>query len=153
MIIPKKNDDFIKALIKRGEGENLDFKLAINNPQKIAKMLAAFANTSGGIILVGINDQRKIIGVDVEEEMHMVDLANATFLSPSQGLQYEVYEIAADYGESEEDVNLLLIKVDKFENPCFFKSPDGNLALYHRIGDRNAMVPMPSDPDLPQAGN
>jgi predicted HTH transcriptional regulator len=153
MIIPKKNDDFIKALTKRGEGENLDFKLAINNPQKIAKTLAAFANTSGGIILVGINDQRKIIGVDVEEEMHMVELANATFLSPSLALQYEVYEIAADYGVSEEDINLLLIRVDRSNSNCFFKAPDGSFSRFHRIGDRNAMVPMPSDPDLPQAGN
>lgn len=153
MIIPKKNDDIIKALIKRGEGENLDFKMAINSPQKIAKTLAAFANTSGGIILVGINDQRKIIGVDVDEEMHMVELANAAFLSPSLGLEYEVFEMAADYGESEEDINLLLIRVEKSKNKCFFKAPDGSLSLFHRIGDRNAMVPMPSDPNSPQAEN
>lgn len=153
MIIPKKNDDFIKGLIKSGEGENLDFKLAINNPKKIAKTLAAFANTSGGVILIGINDQRKIIGVDVEEEMHIVELANAAFLYPPLELHFEVYEIAADFGSRDEDVNLLLVRIEKPKGTCFFRTPENQLALYHRLEDRNELVSTTLGPNSPQEEN
>lgn len=153
MIIPKKNDEFIKSLIKSGEGETLDYKLAINNPQKLARTLSAFANTSGGVILIGINDQRKIIGVDTEEEMHMVEWANATFLYPKLDLHYEVYEIAADFGSQDEDVNLLLVRIDKAEGSCFFKTSENHLVLHRRLGDRNVSVSTTLGPNSPQEGN
>ena len=143
MILPKKNDDFIKGLIKQGEGENLEFKTAITNPQKLAKALAAFANTSGGFVLVGINDQKKIIGIDPEEEIHMVEHANATFLSPALTFHYEVFEISADFGESEEDVSLLLVKVEKSKNQCLFRMPDESMAYYSRVGARNVQLVNP----------
>ena len=153
MINPKKNDDFIKGLIKQGEGENLDFKLAINNPEKFAKTLAAFANTAGGCILIGINDQRKIIGIDVEEEMHMVDLANRSFLTPPIPLQYEVFEISSDFGEFPEEINLLLVRVERIDYPCYFASKDIAYVLYQRVKDRNVKISSASDPSSPPIGN
>ncbi len=48
MILPKKDDEFIRILIKQQEGETLDFKQGISSPLKIAKPILAFANTGGG---------------------------------------------------------------------------------------------------------
>ncbi len=57
--------DFKKStleLIQMGEGLTVEFKRTIDSPFKIAKTLASFANTSGGILLVGIADNRSTVG-------------------------------------------------------------------------------------------
>ena len=60
----------LKNLISTGEGSFLEFKQKIASPEKIAREIAAFANTSGGTILVGIGDRGEIIGTEsyMEEE-------------------------------------------------------------------------------------
>jgi len=45
----------IENLISSRENETLEFKSSFNN--ETIKTLVAFANTSGGKVLVGINDQ------------------------------------------------------------------------------------------------
>ncbi|MCH8495476.1 MAG: ATP-binding protein, partial [Balneolales bacterium] len=54
----------LKRLVKTGEGTYLEFKRIISSPEKIARELAAFANTRGGTMLIGVNDDKKIVGVD-----------------------------------------------------------------------------------------
>ncbi len=51
------------------EGENLycEFKRKFSSPQKIAKEMMAFANTKGGYILFGIDDDKEIVGVESEK--------------------------------------------------------------------------------------
>ncbi|MBU1110631.1 putative DNA binding domain-containing protein [Patescibacteria group bacterium] len=47
-------------IIKQGEGENIEFKISITD---LGKVVCAFANTSGGIVLVGVDDNGQITGV------------------------------------------------------------------------------------------
>ncbi len=54
----------VKALIEQGENQFIEFKLQEVRPDSIAKEMAAFANTQGGTILIGVNDQSVICGVD-----------------------------------------------------------------------------------------
>lgn len=149
MILPKKNDDYIKSLLKSGESAALEFKLTVTKPHKIAKTLVAFSNTMGGIVLIGINDQRKIIGVDIEEEMHMIDLAISKHIMPAVYVKYEVFEIAPDFGNFEEEVYLLLVEVGKSRYPCRYRSPEGELIFLHRVNDRNVQVTSSSGPNSP----
>ncbi len=60
----------LKNLIATGESFFLEFKQKIASPEKIAREIAAFANTDGGKLLIGISDQGDIIGVEsyMEEE-------------------------------------------------------------------------------------
>jgi len=51
----------IVELIKKNEGKTLEFKRDISSPDKIIRTIIAFANTSGGIILIGIEDKDKTI--------------------------------------------------------------------------------------------
>lgn len=54
----------IKGIIARGEGETTEFKRELpSDPLAIAKTVAAFANGSGGVIIVGVADDGKILGV------------------------------------------------------------------------------------------
>jgi predicted HTH transcriptional regulator len=61
--------DFSKTtleLIQMGEGLTVEFKRTIDSPYKIAKTLASFANTSGGVLLIGIADNSTTIGITSE---------------------------------------------------------------------------------------
>ena len=49
--------------ISEGEGQQLDFKFAITDSKKIARSMAAFANSDGGVLLIGVKDNGKIVGI------------------------------------------------------------------------------------------
>lgn len=56
--------DKIKNLIDQGENQSVEFKEQEVHTNSIAKEIAAFANTQGGSLLIGVTDQGRICGVD-----------------------------------------------------------------------------------------
>ena len=58
-----KNEQLIKNLIKQGESGQLEFKEVVRK-EEIAKTLCAFLNAEGGTLLIGVQDDGKIIGID-----------------------------------------------------------------------------------------
>ena len=72
----------IQKYISQGEHVQQDFKFAIDDYKKIARTLAAFANTEGGRLLIGIKDNGKIAGCDPEEELHMIVGAAQLYVKP-----------------------------------------------------------------------
>ena len=56
------NLDELKRLVRKGEGEKLEFKRKVSHPEKIARELVAFANTRGGTLLLGVDDNGRIPG-------------------------------------------------------------------------------------------
>ncbi|MCH7411345.1 ATP-binding protein [Belliella sp. DSM 111904] len=141
MFVPNKNSDRVKALLNMGEGEILDFKLTINDSFKIAKTLVAFANTVGGTIAIGINDQKKVIGIDPSEELFMIEQAANIHCQPAIEFDSEVFEI--NYIKDEKidpEVYILLIYIKKSNFQHRVKDKDGKLLLYHRVNDRSLPV-------------
>lgn len=73
----------LRSRIDGGEGRDLEFKRGLPRDEKIARTLAAFANTRGGLLLIGITDDREAYGVarplDVIERLREVA---ATFVDP-----------------------------------------------------------------------
>jgi predicted HTH transcriptional regulator len=59
----------IKEIIAAGEGLNTEFKQRFSTHNKIAKEIIAFANTKGGLLFFGIDDDGSIYGVDSEKEI------------------------------------------------------------------------------------
>ncbi len=51
------------VLIKEGEGYTLEFKE--NLGKKFAVEVVAFANSMGGKILIGVDDEGNIVGTDI----------------------------------------------------------------------------------------
>jgi predicted HTH transcriptional regulator len=52
----------IAAIIGAGEGKTLEFKRGLPRDEKTARTLCAFANTRGGLLLVGVGDRGGVIG-------------------------------------------------------------------------------------------
>jgi len=52
-------------MVLRGESDTLEFKESTGEWKEIIMTISAFANTKGGIISVGINDKRKISGIQI----------------------------------------------------------------------------------------
>jgi len=46
-------------LVTMPEGKTLEFKCDISSPRNILKTLVAFANTAGGRLLIGIEDESR----------------------------------------------------------------------------------------------
>lgn len=77
-----KQTSYIQKLIHQGEGQCLDFKYEISDAGKIARSISAFANTDGGILLIGVKDNGNIAGVKSEEEIYMADAAAKLYCKP-----------------------------------------------------------------------
>lgn len=81
----------LKEIIRQGEGPLVEFKKTLPQLEKIAKTLVAFANTKGGLLLIGVQDDKFVIGIsDVEEELFMLDKANQLHCEPQ--VEFSTYE-------------------------------------------------------------
>ncbi len=50
--------------IEVGEGEDTEFKRGLGDFSAIGRAVCAFANTEGGVIILGVTDSQSIIGVN-----------------------------------------------------------------------------------------
>ena len=70
---PQTSRTELLRLIRGGEDTFLELKVKLSNSEKIAQEIVALANTGGGVIIFGVNDQLRIEGVDdpesVQEEL------------------------------------------------------------------------------------
>ncbi len=71
-----KKDD-IMDLLKQGENEYIEFKRPeiLSKKFELAREMVALANHSGGYILIGVNDEGKIVGVE-KKKRHMEHIIN-----------------------------------------------------------------------------
>jgi predicted HTH transcriptional regulator len=66
----------LKKLVALGESSTLEFKRKATYPEKIVREMIAFANTKGGILLLGVGDDRSLPGLKFpEDESHVIQLA------------------------------------------------------------------------------
>src|SRR5205085_8381837 len=56
-------------LVRGGEDTYLEFKIRLVNADKIAAEIVALANAGGGAIIFGVNDQRRVEGLDDPEQV------------------------------------------------------------------------------------
>ncbi len=121
-------------LIERGEGAHLEFKSTIESAIKIAKTLAAFANTTGGILLVGVRDDRKIQGIISEQqEIGKIEMAADFLCNPPITISYE-----SKYVEGKQ---ILVICIPESpDKPHTTQDIQGNCLVYVRAKDRSVPV-------------
>ncbi len=84
----------IQDLVKRGEGENIEFKRKVAHPEKIIREIVAFANTKGGNLLIGVDDNGTIPGIRfADEEIFVLEKAIQRWCRPRIDYEVEVVQI------------------------------------------------------------
>jgi ATP-dependent DNA helicase RecG len=53
----------ILQIIESGESQEIEFKESFHSSQDFSKLMCALANTYGGIILIGVNNKKEIVGL------------------------------------------------------------------------------------------
>lgn len=125
--------DILKSYIREGEHQKQDFKFRVDDAQKIARTLAAFANTNGGRLLIGVKDNGKVVGVNPEEEFHVIQGAASLFCKP---------EIEISTTVLQDDHKLVLeVNVPEVENkPVKAKDDHGAWKTYVRRDDHTLLA-------------
>ena len=118
-------------LIAQGEGTRLEFKRSISAAHRIARTLVAFANTSGGTLLIGVADNGIIAGVSSESrEMHRIEEAADRLSEPALSVTYETL--------SPDGRKVLIIHIDEsLEKPHYAVDEAGKRTIYVRAKDKS----------------
>lgn len=122
----------LKELVKKGEGEHVEFKLKSSHPEKIVRELVAFANTGGGRLFVGVGDDRSIKGLkDADEDEYMLTRAIDKYIFPKISYKKERIPVSPD-----RDVLVLTVprSVDK---PHYVLDEAGGRQAYLRVDDKS----------------
>jgi predicted HTH transcriptional regulator len=92
-------------LIEEGENLQCEFKRHFTTPEKIAREMIAFANTKGGYLLFGVDDDREVVGVDSEKaESEMIRDAVENYCEPPLNYSIDYIEL---YGKEVVAVSIL----------------------------------------------
>ncbi|MCD4834592.1 MAG: ATP-binding protein [Bacteroidales bacterium] len=125
---------YIYDLIKQGEHQQLDFKHSITDSKKIARSLAAFSNTDGGKLLVGVRDNGSVAGVQGDEEFYMVQAAADLYCRPAIKFETKAWQINGK--------TILEITISRVSGDKLITAPDKNglYKVYIRVNDENLIV-------------
>ncbi|WP_445955913.1 AlbA family DNA-binding domain-containing protein, partial [Yeosuana sp.] len=117
------NSTEIKSLIASGEGYNVEFKKSIPSKVKeITEEICAFANASGGSLLIGVDDNNVIQGVSFNNAKHSAIQNSINEITPV--LHCEIYTIQID------EKDIVVIEVPSGANKPYVLSG----AIYVRQG-------------------
>jgi len=84
----------IQHLVSKGEGEYIEFKRKVSHPEKIIREIVAFANTKGGDLLIGVDDNGSIPGIRfADEEIFVLEKAIQKWCRPRLDYDVEVVQI------------------------------------------------------------
>lgn len=125
----------IAALIAQGEHEQQDFKFQISDSLKIARSLSAFANRSGGRLLIGVKDNGVVAGVRSEEDIYMIEQAASLYCRPALDVDFKAFK-ATDEGA----VVIVATIPPHPRPPVQAREPDGSWRAYYRVADENILA-------------
>lgn len=124
----------IKAMVKAGENDFLEFKRKASFPEKIVKEIVAFANTKGGDLLIGVDDNGTIPGLKfAEEEVYVLDEAISRYCYPKIRYRTETVQIS-------DKKSVIRYKIyESRRKPHFVREPDnsGKKRAYIRLKDKS----------------
>src|SRR5881227_4135768 len=67
--VPLTTRTELMRLVRGGEDTFLELKVKLSNSERISQEIVALANTGGGVMVFGVNDQMRIEGVDNPESV------------------------------------------------------------------------------------
>jgi predicted HTH transcriptional regulator len=125
----------IMQYLKQQEGKTLEFKRDLSSPDKVLRTVAAFANTAGGVLLIGVEDgTRAVRGVThpLEEEERLANLI-ADGISPQVVPDMEILPWRKTY--------ILCLRIHPGSNrPYFLRKLGPDKGVLIRVGSTNRVA-------------
>jgi uncharacterized protein YuzE len=122
----------VRQLVARGENDKVEYKRQIGKERELDEFIetvVAFANSSGGVILVGVDDNGKIISV---EEENLADRVNKVLRSHCD--PPIITEISTSVVD---DKNVLVVQVREGGNKPYVLRDKG---VYIRAGATDRLI-------------
>lgn len=137
-----RDNETVEALLQAWEWETLECKRANIDPSKLLNTVVAFANTSGGHIVIGLEDPKKGIGSqrlygisenqeNVSEFLKLIEKE----ISPSLSHLWTSFELEIMNRENAPDI-LFVVRVSKSSDVHSLKKGD----TYIRRGHQNVKI-------------
>lgn len=120
----------VTELIAAPEGKTLEFKRDLSSLAPVMKTLVAFANTAGGVLVIGIADDGALVGVDhplAEEERLASTIADN--IRPAMTPEIDLV--------SHQGKTLLLVRVPHWRGPFYVRAEGPQEGVYIRLGSTN----------------
>lgn len=111
----------IKNLLREGESQTVEFKLQFREPTLLARFIAAFANTDGGLIIVGVREPTEIAGIDANQFQRLYE-SSLKRLTTTPKTSFEIIDI--------DGKQVAVISIEK-SNELILSSE----GAFHRVGE------------------
>jgi hypothetical protein len=147
----EKLKEEILELIKKGENERLEFKSTLRTnlhtneidrkiEYSVIKTIAAFMNSNGGILLVGISDSGEVIGTEKDnfESRDNYGLHLTNLIKTKVGKKF--FPLVSFRFTEIENKTVLTLDCEKSKAPVFIKSQTDEEEFYIRIGPSSAQI-------------
>ena len=124
----------LRRLIADGENQHLELKRKLAHPEKVVREVVAFANASGGLLVVGVDDNLTIAGLaDIDGEEYVLERALNELCEPVPS--YALSRVVCG-----PDLYCLLCRVKEAPVKPTYVKEDSQLRAYIRVADRSVQA-------------
>lgn len=134
----------LEELIRNGEGSGVEFKREEIRPEQLAKEIVAFANFKGGKVILGVDDDGSISGVQRADMEEWVMNICATHVHPRIIPYYEEVRL--------ENKRVVIVSVDMGISKPYVVRHSGREDIFIRIGSTSRLATREEQARLFQSG-
>lgn len=124
----------VKELALKGEGLQIEFKKKANFPEKIVREVIALANTQGGSLLIGVDDDGTVSGQRfIEEEIFVMEKAIRELIFPPLEVEVATVKLSEKKG-------VAVFRIPHSPNRPHFLLVQGKKFSFVRVQDRTVQA-------------
>ncbi|GGZ19663.1 hypothetical protein GCM10007049_10190 [Echinicola pacifica] len=124
----------VSKIARKGEGLQVEFKKKVAHPEKIIREVVALANTEGGHLLIGVDDDRTVSGQRyIEEDIFLLNKAIHEGIKPA--IDYELHTVSIN-----EKKGVAVYTIPKSFHRPHYIIDEGRKRSFVRVEDRTVQA-------------